>query len=439
MMTVLLIRPKAPNVFRFSRLVENEPIELEYLMTALKANGHNAEIYDGIFDKRPLKRVLREVNPDVVAITGYITQENVMKKVAEQVKRYDSGIFTMVGGVHVQLCPDSFKIPEIDYIFRSADMNAFASLIGLIDKGLIDKDSIAEDSNLSEINGLIYQATSPSSEKIWYTNPLSPCDIDELPIPERSHFNENRRRYRYLQFREVATLKTSFSCPQVCSFCYCKQLNSGRYQTRNLDKVMEELSGIDAEVIQIVDDDFLADIQRAWSFVEKVRDLGISKKYICYARADEVAAHPDLIRALQNIGFHYFIVGLEAVDDATLLDYQKRTTAEINKKCVETIHASGAECIALMMVSHTAEKRDFDAIYDWAESHGLIYTTVSIFTPIPGTPIYEQYKHQITKKKIEHWDFLHLVLKPTKLSKAMFYYQFIRLTVRLFLLGRKRG
>lgn len=439
MMTVLLIRPKAPNVFRFSRLVENEPIELEYLMTALKANGHNAEIYDGIFDKRPLKRVLREVNPDVVAITGYITQENVMKKVAEKVKRYDSGIFTMVGGVHVQLCPDAFKIPEIDYIFRSADMDVFAALIDLITDCSLHAQSSSDYSSLSEINGLIYQTASPNGTKIWHTNPLSPCDIDRLPIPDRSHFYENRRRYRYLQFREVATIKTAFSCPQVCSFCYCKQLNGGLFQTRNLDKVMEELSGIDAEVIQIVDDDFLADIQRAWSFVEKVRNLGISKKYICYARADEVAAHPDLVRALQSIGFHYFIVGLEAVDDATLLDYQKRTTAEINKKCVETIHASGAECIALMMVSHTAEKCDFDAIYDWAKSHGLIYTTVSIFTPIPGTPLYEQYKHQITTKKIEHWDFLHLVLKPTKLSKAMFYYHFIRLTVRLFLLGKKRG
>jgi len=95
----------------------------------------------------------------------------------------------------------------------------------------------------------------------------------------------------------------------------------------------------------------------------------------------------------------------------------------------------GAECIALMMISHTAVKADFDAIYSWAKASSLTYTTVSIFTPIPGTPLYEDFASQITSKKIEHWDFLHLVLKPTNLSKPMFTYYYIKLTLKLILLG----
>lgn len=431
-MKVLLVRPKAPNVFRFSRLVENEPIELEYLMTTLHAHGHDAVIYDGIFESRPLKSVLKAYRPDLVAITGYITQENAMKKAAKLVKMLDTKVMTIVGGVHVQLNPDTFKISEVDFIFRSASMLDFSDFI----KAVSEPSNLREFSHrLGKVNGLMYR----SSSQVWQTNELLPVDINALPIPDRSHFYKTRHLYRYLEFKEIATMKTAFSCPQNCSFCYCKQLNGGRYQTRDLDAVMAELTELKADFIQIVDDDFLADIKRAWSFVERVKASGIKKSFICYARADEVVSHPDLIAELKEIGFRYFIVGLEAVNDAKLLEYDKRTTASINSECIQTIQGVGAECIALMMVPHTADKEDFDLIYKWAVDHNLVYTTVSIFTPIPGTPLFELHKGEITSKKIEHWDFLHLVLKPTRLSKFMFYFYFIRLTVRLYLLGKKRG
>jgi len=427
-MIVLLVRPKAPNVFRFSRLVENEPIELEYLMTVLNANGHQATIYDGVFDKRPIKRVIRKLEPDLVAITGYITQEKVMKKAAKIAKQVNPQVKTVVGGVHAQLNPEVFKTPEVDFIFRSASMSFFSDLIEAIAKPYDLK-------TLSQIDGLVFRDFSDSSAPVWRANGLAPCDINLLPIPDRTHYYWNRYHYRFLKLREVATMKTAFSCPQSCSFCYCKKLNGGKYQTRDLDLVMQELSAMTAEAVQIVDDDFLADISRAWAFVERVKAAGIRKTYTCYARADAVAANPELIAALKAIGFRYFIVGLEAIDDAVLVDYQKRTTEEINRRCVQTLHSVGAACIALMMISHTAKKPDFDAIYTWAKANGLTYTTVSIFTPIPGTPLYEDFASQITSKKIEHWDFLHLVLKPTNLSKPMFTYYYIKLTLKLILLS----
>lgn len=441
-MNVLLVRPKAPNLFRFSKLVENEPIELEYLMTALKAAGHNATIYDGIFDKRSLKVVIKLLNPDMVGITGYITQQEVMKDAAKLAKRLKPEIITVVGGVHVQLNPEVFKTPYVDYLYRSASVEGFSELVRMISeaRGVNTSGEItAADgrSGFSEIDGLVYRASGDASASSWKANPLAPYDINRLPIPDRTYFYWNRYRYRFLNLREVATVKTAFSCPQNCAFCYCKQLNGGKYQTRVLDAVIEEIASLETDAVQIVDDDFLADIPRAWAFVEKVKAAGIRKNFVCYARADEVASNPELIKALQGIGFRYFIVGLEAIDDAVLKDYRKQTTEEINRRCVQTIKAAGAECIALMMISHTARKADFDAIYNWAKENELVYTTVSIFTPIPGTPLYEQYAEQITCKKIEHWDFLHLVLKPTQLSKFMFYYQYIKLTAKLILLGLK--
>jgi hopanoid C-3 methylase len=174
-------------------------------------------------------------------------------------------------------------------------------------------------------------------------------------------------------------------------------------------------------------------------FVHLIQAADIKKTFICYARADAVASNPELIAALTAIGFRYFIVGLEAIADAELEDYNKKTTEAINRKCIENIHEAGANCIALMMVSHKATKKEFDDIYRWAKNNRLVYITVSIFTPIPGTPLYDSYSHEITSTRIEDWDFLHLVLKPQNLSKRMFYWQYFKLTYKLFRLGKKAG
>jgi hopanoid C-3 methylase len=250
-MKVLLVRPKAPNLFRFSNLVENEPIELEYLQTALNKEGHESWIYDSVFEAITFETTLERTMPDLVAITGYITQENIMRDYAQVVKKYNSSTFTVVGGVHVQLNAHRFYTPYIDFIYRSESVDGFAALVNCLANGSEDFRSI---------NGLIYR----KSEE-WVINPLVPTDIDLLPIPDRSYFYTNAKRYRYLELTNVATLKTAFSCPHNCNFCYCTQLGCGIHKMRNLPVVMEELKDLKADNVQIVDDDFLADIDRAWS------------------------------------------------------------------------------------------------------------------------------------------------------------------------------
>ena len=48
-----------------------------------------------------------------------------------------------------------------------------------------------------------------------------------------------------------------------------------------------------------------------------------------------------------------------------------------------------------------------------------MYVTVSIFTPIPGTPLYEEYKDKITSKDFEEYDFAS-GLEPEKLTKRLY-------------------
>jgi radical SAM superfamily enzyme YgiQ (UPF0313 family) len=424
-MKVLLVRPEVPNLFKYANLITSEPIELEYLYTELKTQNHETLIFDGVFEERPFRKILEAFEPDLVAITGYITQEDLMIGYARQAKIHNRNVATIVGGVHVQLNPERFKVMGIDYIFRSESMESFGTLLDALENGLTIPESV---------NGLIHRCGDR-----WIENVMVPVEIDKLPIPDRSYFHAHKNRYNYLDLTSVATVKTSFSCQHNCNFCYCTKLGGGVYNARNLDLVIEELSGIDTDNILIVDDDFLADIERAKAFVEKVRATGLEKNYICYARADAVASNPGLIREMAEVGFKYFIVGLEAISDEDLRHYDKKTTEVINRKCIENIQSTNAQIIALMMVSQKATKKDFVELYKWAQKNKLVYTTVSIFTPIPGTALYEEHRDKLISKKNEHWDFLHLVLKPENMTRFQFYFHFIWLSYKLYRLGKNSG
>ena len=130
-MKVLLVRPQAPNILSFTKILDNEPLELEYLYTSLRARGIDAVIFDGLFE-RDIEAALRRENPQVVAVTGYITQQELMKGICRISKAFDPKITTIVGGVHAQLNYAAFYDPAIDYIYRSECVWDFAKFVRIL-------------------------------------------------------------------------------------------------------------------------------------------------------------------------------------------------------------------------------------------------------------------------------------------------------------------
>ena len=432
---VLLVRPPAPNILSFTKILDNEPLELEYLATALAAKGHMAFYFDGLIDPNGFERTFKEVQPHVVAITGYITQELLMLDYCKSVKNLAPSTYTILGGVHVQLNYARFYSEPVDFMCRSEDVWAFADLIDYLANPLSEDPTLT--SHLTAINGLVYR----DKDREFVVNPLLAPNINDLPIPNRSFFYANKEHYRYLDLTPVATLKTAFSCPHSCNFCYCTQLAGGRYQTRDLHLVMEEIETITVEAIQIVDDDFLVDSKRVGEFLDALEERQIQKTFVCYSRADHIVKNPELVARMSRLGFRYFLVGLEAIDSLTLSSYNKKTTADVNRQCAEILAplAPKTYLIGLMIVSHEAKPADFTRLYDWVVAQKLHHVTISVFTPIPGTPLYDDYSDRITSTDIRDWDFLHLVLEPTHMSRSAFYRAYYTLIIKLYRIARKTG
>lgn len=425
-MNLLLVRPKSLSIVASINLINLEPLELEYLYTAALEEKVNCEILDCLYDDRSLEEVLKSFKPDMVAISGYITQEPKIIECSKVIKSHDSNIKVMVGGVHAEVNYKRFYEDTIDLIVRSSSLEPFKELIKLADNGY--------EKALGNIAGICYRIGSS-----WYENKPLAIDPDKLPIPDRRHFNENKDKYRYLGFTPCAIVKTAFSCPYQCNFCFCRKVNNGRYAARAIELVVEEIEGIDCENIHIVDDTFLLNTERVNKFIGLIKEKGIKKNFIFYSRADFIVNNEELIGELAAIGTKGIIVGLEAIDDSALDSYTKATSKDFNEQCVNILKKYHIECIALFIINIDATKEDFNKLYRWIKDRDLQYSTVSIFTPVPGTDIFDQYRDEIITDNIEHWDFLHLVLEPKNMSRKAFYLEFYKLTIKIALLGKKKG
>ncbi len=417
-MKILLIKPETVGIFSYTYLVEHEALEMEYLYTLFKQNGHEAVIYDRRYDLTPLKKMLKRVKPDIVCITGYITQQKLMIRYCDIIKKYDAGIKIILGGSNVEINYANYYGSKADYLYH---LSGLANLQKLVDH-IAGREGAKE---LRDIPGVCYREGDG-----WKCNPKvieSPAD---LPIPDRTYFYKNKHRFRYLCFKPLALVKNSFSCPGNCNFCFCTNRNSGRYACRSVESLVDEIASLDVPAIHITDDNFLTDRRYLTEFIRLLKEKDVHKKYLIYGRADFIAHNEDLIKELAEVGLALVMVGLEANNDDELDSYNKHVTLSENEECIRILAENGIYCAGLFIVHQKMTREDFKKLYKWIAQREIV-PTVSIFTPMQGTAVYREYEKDMITKDVTKQDLFHCLLKPEHMSVMAFTFEYYKLSLKL--------
>ncbi len=416
----LLIHPEISRTkYNFAGVIDNEPLELEYISAMLKNSGITCEIWDGQVEKISVVKKLREFRPDLLYVCGRTRQENFMKEYCRAAKSI-CGSITIIGGIHAQHCFKRFYVPEVDYIFTTFDIFKILDII----------NGVPSDN----ISGLCFKR-----DGVWTSNDAEPFDISRLPVPDRTYFYSHSDRYRYLELLPCAHVRTAYSCPFRCSFCYRNRLNCGKYTVRPIRDVVMEIRDIKCDNIYIIDDDFLVDKRRVGEFIRLVRKFGIKKKYVCYGRADFIAKNENLMKELKKIGFYYILTGLEAFDEKYLRSYRKKTTLNCNEAAVKILNGTGINIMGMFIADLDFSPSDFTKMYSWIRRNKLKHTAVSILTPELDSPMFKEYSNRIISRDPAEWDYLHVVAKPKKMSVKEYYFHYHILMIRLFIKGWREG
>ena len=408
-MKVLLVRPKPDReTIGLQHVMICEPLELEYLVSNVPkeiSNMVDLKIIDMIIEKESYESIIERERPEFIVFTGYITHVNLIKDLSKVAKTLLKNVKTGVGGVHAEVVAEDFNSPYIDFIYSSNGIDSFnETLIGLVGKKSIDEIK----NNIIKIG--------PKKTRFNYNH------------PNRKSTDKYRKSYYYMFHNPCALIKTSFGCPYNCSFCFCKEITDGKYFTRDMEDVMDELENISEEEIYIVDDDFLHSPKRLDLFIHSLKARNINKKYLVYGRADFIVENEDLLSRLKDSGLQAVIVGIESVRSQDLKDYQKGTTKEINEKAIQILQNLDIELYATLIIPLDFTKRDFNQLTEWLKTLNVRFVNLQPLTPLPGTDIFNEYIDKLLVKREDHevWDMAHVVLKPEHMTIRKFYMEILK-------------
>jgi len=413
-MKILLVRPKPKNIFARLQTVCFEPLELEYLAAVVNELNHRYEIYDGLIVKKPFLDYLQNYQPDVVAITGYTIHVNLVKEYAGIVKEFNSQVKVLVGGIHAELNWQDFYEKNIDIVIHSNPLNTFREIIKTLEKG----------ENFTNTKNICFQLNGK-----WSKTEAEALDVHSLPFPDRTHLRLHKDKFRYFGREQCALVKTAWGCCYKCNFCYCACLNGGKYSSRNMEKVVQEIREIEQKKIFIIDDDFLVNRERILQFCSLIKKYNLQKDFSIYGRADLICMNEDILPSLKIAGISEIIVGLEACDDQILKNYNKLTNNHHNFQAVQLLRKNKIASCGLFIVDQHYGIEDFRKLSRVVKKMELDLCMFSIFTPLKGVPGYEKYKDKllVPEDGYEYTDFLHLIIRPTKVSIPRFYFEFYKL------------
>jgi hopanoid C-3 methylase len=407
-MKILMFRPKpSPETIGLQHLMVVEPLELE-ILGSLRRSHDEVIIIDLIIEKKPFRSFVTEHRPDVVCLTGYITNVTTIQEYCRESKQISQEIKTIVGGVHCEVCPEDFDDPAVDFRFVRNAATGFTSLLDHIERG----------------NQLPPGVFLPGDT--LENTPLPQFDFN-IPFPDRQLVDRYRHRYFYIFHKNVALIKTSFGCPYQCNFCFCRVITAGKYARRPMDDILNELESVKEKEIYIVDDDFLVDKIWLKSFTDELERRRIRKHYLVYGRADFIAQNPDVMKRFADLGLRTVIVGFESFSDKELDAYNKNTSVSMYRKTMEILNREKIDVFATIIIPPHWDKDDFTQMVKVVKSLGIHFVNLQPLTPLPKTDIsFPADQVILPRSEYEKWDLAHISVKPSKLSVAQFYSEILK-------------
>lgn len=383
-------------------LISCEPLELEYLYTVLAENHSVFFLERG--KEQALFKMIDSSQISMLCISCYITDTPYVLSLVPKLKKKFPALYIAVGGVYPEVVPEHFFSPFIDVVVFGNHLSAISTIA----------DSVSAQASLDLVEGAAFRNDGFKLYPVL-------ADPQKVPIPKRILFDTNPERYHYLYFNACATLKTAVGCPGKCTFCFCNKMNGGSYSARPMAEVADEIEGLSAENIFIVDDTFLTGAKRLETFCEELEKRKLRKKFIAYGTAHFISGHPELLVRLMNNGLSALIVGFEYITNAGLQAANKGATITNNDETIAICQQLDIELFALFICDTDWHHRDFWQLAKYVQKKKIRFATFSTPTIFPKTNDAIQQNKVFDIKMLWRYDLLRLHCKPKYISTFSYY------------------
>jgi hypothetical protein len=192
----------------------------------------------------------------------------------------------------------------------------------------------------------------------------------------------------------AATVIPSVGCPMGCNFCATSAMFGGKGKFLNFyetgDELFDAMCGLESEMkVQtffMMDENFLLHKKRALRLLEKMEEHDKSWSLYVFSSANVLRSYT--LDQLVRLGISWVWMGLEGKTS----QYQKLSGANTHE-LVSELKSHGISILGSTIIGleeHTPE--NLPEAIEHAVSHDTEFHQFMLYTPVPGTPLFEEHR-----------------------------------------------
>ena len=415
--TILLINPLEENMiiadnpsFVDEERGYNPPIGLLYIATAIKKNTDWNVAFMDMNAERISYKILHEkiktINPIIVGMTALTFTILDVLKTAEEIKKINSEIKIMVGGIHPYIYPEeTIRLKNFDYICLGEGELSIVEFLNAYP-------------NVNNISGFVLKNRKREIINTGIREMIK--NLDALHFPDRRLSVYNAYTSLIAKHNPITTMITSRGCPFQCS--YCARPHFGKVcRFRSADNIISEVKdciNLGIKEILIYDDTFTINKKRVLEFCEKMisERLASQIKWDIRSRIDTV--DKEMIFLLKKAGCDRIHFGIESANARIIKLLKKNIDLKKAEEIFKITKASGISPFGYFMIGSPTETREeiLNTI-NFAIRINPAYAQITITTPFPET---EMYKDMLDKKYFTEDYWRKFAENPTKDFKTRY-------------------
>ncbi|HEY6837215.1 MAG TPA: radical SAM protein, partial [Geobacteraceae bacterium] len=361
------------------------PIGLAFLSAYLKERGHEVRLVDMqglLMDSVELAAQLEIFAPDVVGVTAMTPTIPEALQVAAIAKRVVPEAKVVLGGVHPTLDPGGVLAdPHVDFVIRGEGEESFAALA----------TALASGSDPGTVAGVSYRrdgelVISDKSPLIADLNTLPQPDYEAFPVERYIEHNRHLRSIRGI------SMIVSRGCPFQCTFCAVHQTMGRKWRIKSPQRVVDELVALkerfQLEGVWFKDSIFNLDRQWVKEFCRLMVEQKVEIAWQALTRIDLI--DEEELQLMKRAGLTQLDLGIETGSPRSLVRLKKGITVDKIKEKV-AIAKRHVKVFGFFMIGIPGENEtDVEQTFELAKALDLDRWTWSIYSPLPGSALYEE-------------------------------------------------
>jgi radical SAM superfamily enzyme YgiQ (UPF0313 family) len=403
-MKILLVDPAC---YRFLGLHRHYfPLGLTYIAATLKQDGHEILIYDADHDSsgvsvsfvevaenyhlyvealaniehpiwKEFDKILDDFKPQIVGFSTLSAKVGGTLLMAKMVKNKNPQIKTVSGGEHSTIRPIDVLVGDVDYVVMGEGELVLRSLVQCLENG----------GDTGNIRGLAFLNQNGSLVKNELMENIE--NLDNLPFPAIELLYK-KETYRPI---DMGLMMTERGCPYECTFCGLSTIWGKKVRCHSIKRIIDEIvhrrDMYKTEYFSFRNGTFTLSRERINLLCAEIEKLDFKIKWECLTRVGHL--DKNLLEQMISAGCSAIRIGVESGSERILQYMRKKISLSQIRASAEMLNESGIFWSAFFMFGVPEETEiTMTETLKLMKEISPPFITLSKFTPIPGTVMYDE-------------------------------------------------